>query len=401
MTPRHVARHPAVWIALAAAAIVFSVQLERMIRGHDTPRDVSRSVLTRPRNVEPAGQPLAMSADSSLPPVVDPPIDSAIPRVVPRIARVDRSRFAPVGQTRTPIVSAVLAHTGTVAAVLEESGRVTLWDVDLHQRLSSFSTGLPTPITHAPPMALMPPRDLDVTSTPPLLAIGGSDGRIREWQAATGKQTFGAVHGTGEHPIVEVVWAAGGITASVASDGSLELVAVAGQPGAPSLTRPVSPGGAVHDVASSYETGGTVAATASGLYSVEGPFGFWTAIDSSDTSHPVQVIFSPRGSLLASAWSDGEIRVYDVATRARVRTLRIPHGAPGLLAFNGDASLLAASGPGRAIYVWSMTSDTQPVTLRGPRAPVRSMWFAPYDGSLVVVARGDRYLRRLEVPTTR
>jgi WD40 repeat protein len=383
-------RYPASWFVLAAVVAGLSVQLERMIQEREL---TTRQGAPTPK-LKPAGQPRP-----TMPSLPAPPVDSAIPRTLVRTVTVDRSRFAPIGEAKTPIVGAVLAHGAPAAAVLEESGRVTIWDVPLHKPLISFDTGLPKPIVgRTPPMWLyMPPRDMgEATGAGPVLVIGGSDGRVRRWYVASGKQPSLILWDHGDQSIVGIASMMGQMRVLSAEGSVLDLSPV---PGGQSEKMPM-PGGAVYDLASAHERGTAAFATAGGIYATD-PMLRLNLIDSATTSHPVQVVFSPTGSHFASAWSDGEIRVYATAAQARVRTMRTKGRGPGLLAFNRDASLLAASSSARTIYVWPTTGDGAPVTIKGPRAPLRSMWFAPYDGSLVVAAQGDRYLRRLEVPARR
>ncbi len=74
---------------------------------------------------------------------------------------------------------------------------------------------------------------------------------------------------------------------------------------------------------------------------------------------------------------------------------------PKLLAFSAGGQMLAATDGLRVIQVWPMRQFSAPVALTAPRGPVRSLWFAPDGGSLVVSAYGDRYLRTLSLPVTR
>ncbi len=349
----------------------------------------------QPKQVAPAGTPRAGAQ-----PAATPDSTGAKPPATP-VVTVDRSRFAPVGRSKTPIVAAVLAYTGSVVAVLEQSGRVTYWDVDMHQRLGSFASGVVPTADFIPPMELTPPIDLGVTWSQPFLAIGARDGSVAMWRDYSGEKVFTA-SSPGGLPIVDLHHIPHTpVLAGVASDGSLVRWMHVMHPDSALQPSQPHPGGAVYDLASHREAAGAFAAAAEGLYMVEGPMGFWKLVDSSSVGHPVRVVYSPSGLHVASAWSNGEIRIHTVATGVRARTIRSADGPPKLLAFNRDATLLAGSGSGRTIHVWSLDDDRPPVRIRSPRAPIQSMWFAPYDGSLVVAARGDRYLRRLEVPRER
>src|SRR5688572_5682288 len=101
MMPRRIARFTVAQIVFAAAVVATSVQLERLIRT----RDASRTVQSQPPRIEPAGTPRPASPA--------PPRDSSSGKPATRVPPIDRSRFVPVGRTKTPIVTAVLAHTGT------------------------------------------------------------------------------------------------------------------------------------------------------------------------------------------------------------------------------------------------------------------------------------------------
>jgi WD40 repeat protein len=163
-----------------------------------------------------------------------------------------------------------------------------------------------------------------------------------------------------------------------------------------------SPGGEVRDVHISPDERTVAVAAARALYLLNPrPPRTWTKLDASGGS-PHRVLFSPGGGLLASVWSGGEIRIYSLASRQRVRTLYVgdkqTHAA--LLAFSPDGRHLAATDGSRVIQIWAMREGSTPVALTAPRIPIQSLWFTPDGQSVVVSGRGDRYLRSLPVPGT-
>ncbi len=337
---------------------------------------------------------------------------------LPSVQEAQSTRYAAIGPTKTPIVASVLDTSGSVAAVIEESGLVTVWNVDLHKRISSIPSGFPRAIARdgiIPPMSIQ--RNTMYPAESAFVAVGGGDGSVRVWMAK-GRWLFTAPHGVKDPargrdtdvPIIDVEWTPGnpGVTC-LSSDGVLSDWGTNYTPGhVQRFDRterhglPVGPDGRMHDVGVDHDGNATAFATKAGLY-FEASFPYtWALVEASaQEAFPTKVLFARGRTRFAAVWSNGEVRVYARATLKRTHTLRLPGGSqPGALAFSRDGNQLAVSGAGRTIHVWPMTPRAQPRAYTIPRGPVRALWFAVTSGNLVVTVAGERYLQQVALPAT-
>jgi hypothetical protein len=440
MTQRRYHRDPVIWIIFAVAVSVPSIELTRLLRE----RDVSRAGANEPPRVEVAGQPRVTSPAPAAPlapvtpsaptapkappqpepqePVYIGPVeeqDAALmepPQPPPLVdaapaGTLDSSRFLPIGVTATPIMTSAILPNGNVAAVLEASGAVTVWDISMHKQLARFNSGIvlqnvARPIT--PHMALVRPREAAEAQT--LLAIGTSDGGFRVWNALTGKRMLATTH-----PVMDVAWT--GITelTTLGADGTIRVWDVTQPLEFALISTPSSPGGKVRDIDFNEENEAFTVASLSGVHILrrfdrEG----WVAVDSVRGPYPRSVVTSPNGRYLAIGWSSDFITVYHtpvirpVKKDGTVERGRIvprmssgfsSHGSPPpLLVFNPDGTLLAVSHGGRRIFLHSQLAGPSPPAVHVPRGDVRSMWFTPDGRSLIVGVEGEHYLRKLTVP---
>ena len=111
------------------------------------------------------------------------------------------------------------------------------------------------------------------------------------------------------------------------------------------------------------------------------------------------VAFSPDGTLLATASSNGTVRVSD--TRTGARRGRIDVGSPVMTAiFSHDGALIAMAGgtPGRGVVQVQRLADRKVLLMRGDRELVECVAFS-HDDALVVVAGKSGAVRVFEVST--
>jgi WD40 repeat protein len=95
--------------------------------------------------------------------------------------------------------------------------------------------------------------------------------------------------------------------------------------------------------------------------------------------------FSPKGRLLASAGSDGSIKIWDLRGGRELRTLSGHAGQATSVAFNPDGSLLASAGTDKTINIWNAMSGELVKSLTGHSGAVLTVAFSP-DGQLLASA---------------
>lgn len=177
-----------------------------------------------------------------------------------------------------------------------------------------------------------------------LLAAGTAAGRVRIWQAGTGRpvRTLAGDHGS----VQQVVFSPNGRTIATANgDGTVTLWNA---------------------------TTGT-------------PLRTWTA----DSTIVYSVAFSSDGRTVASGGSDGTVTLWNAATGARVRTLRGHSDSVYSVAFSPDGHLVAAGSADKSTILWSVVSGRPQQTLNGHTAPVESVAFSP-DGRTIATGGDDR-----------
>jgi hypothetical protein len=104
------------------------------------------------------------------------------------------------------------------------------------------------------------------------------------------------------------------------------------------------------------------------------------------------VAFSPDGKLLAAGCDDTTVRLWEVATRREVHTLR-GHTAPVFrVAFSPDGRTLASAGADRTVRLWDVAARCAITTFEGHTAPICSLAFS-LSGQLLASVSNDATVR--------
>ena len=96
------------------------------------------------------------------------------------------------------------------------------------------------------------------------------------------------------------------------------------------------------------------------------------------------IAISPDGKFLASGGIDGKIRVWDLATPSRPRTLPGHRDLVKAIAFSKDGKTLASSGLDRAAKVWDVQTGREMVIFREERNQAHAVAFSPNEPTLAI-----------------
>jgi WD40 repeat protein len=243
-----------------------------------------------------------------------------------------------------------------------------------------------------------------------LLASAAADGTVRLWNPATG-QPIGAPLPAGSGPAFGVAFSANGKLLASTNGGTVRLWNPAtGQPMGIALQTGSGPAFGV-----AFSANGKLLASAN----ADGTVRLWNpatgqpigaplpAVTVNHADSPISgvygVAFSANGKLLASADSDGTVRLWNPATGQPVGAVIHATGPDAHVrgvAFSPDGKLLASADSDGTVRLWNPATG-QPVGTplpadTGPNGSVKGVAFSP-NGKLLASADGDGTVRLWKV----
>lgn len=106
------------------------------------------------------------------------------------------------------------------------------------------------------------------------------------------------------------------------------------------------------------------------------------------------VVFAPDGSLLAAAWHDGAVQLWDLADpRATPIPLEGLSEDASFVAFSADGEMIAAGGEGGSVKLWDVSNTATPTTaMEMSEVPILAGAFSPQRDMLAVGTGDGRFI---------
>jgi WD40 repeat protein len=235
-----------------------------------------------------------------------------------------------------------------------------------------------------------------------ILAVSSEDGAVRLW-AVRPKQVVGTLWGQGEwNP--EMAFSPDGSTLAVGASGSVKLwdlttrqklTELRGHRGRVSCVQ-FSPDGKTlasggHDTTVRLWTAGPRGGTAT-RSADRWASGSEDAEEDSTTvirqsASIAAMALSPDGKALATASGDRTVRLWDIASRRELATLKGHTAAITGVAFASDGRTLASTSNDKTVKLWNIASRQEIGTLRGHTVAITAVAFAP-NGTMLTTAAG-------------
>jgi WD40 repeat protein len=107
--------------------------------------------------------------------------------------------------------------------------------------------------------------------------------------------------------------------------------------------------------------------------------------------------FSPNGRLLAgTTWKEGRVTVWDGSTGEKVAAWQAHEGLANGLAFSPDGRALATAGSDGAVRLWEVATQRELAELRHEGHPYQ-LAFSPDGATLATTGRENRLVKLWDV----
>lgn len=266
-----------------------------------------------------------------------------------------------------PAWDVAVSPDGRLIATAGEDGTVRIRDADTGDWLHVLAAHPGAVATH-----------VAFSSEGTELASAGSDRTVRIWDAGTGVP-LRTLHRP--NPVTALVYPPGAAFPTVGDrEGVHEL--------GPRPGNWVRTGDGIGVTAIAVSADGTrlaVGTTGSGAFLLTPGLSEGHILRGSAFTY--SVAFHPDGTRVATAGGDGQVRVWDTATREVVRVLTGPEGPVGAVAFSPDGTGLATAGADGTVRVWGPLDGTARHIFAQPAA-VHALAYTP-DGTRIATACSD------------
>ena len=287
-----------------------------------------------------------------------------------------------------------LSPDGKVTAVIAKDGAVELWDTGAGQRLRTL---LPAGSRSPSGVAFNPLGDL-------LLVYG--EGVVRMLDLAQDRQVFtSTVHSPSQAALGAYSEANVGVFGSAVVIDQGTVVIYDGATGATQLSLPTSETGAV--LALGYSPDRKRLATAAS----DGTVRIWNSVTGNEmfslpghTQGVVSVAFSASADRLATVGLEGTLRFWDVSTTGGSSIGTFYRSTDGMaftaLALSPDGAHLAATSGHGTLRVWDLPGGKLLFSAQAGAGPQGALAFSP-DGRLLAWTNGQRAVQIQEIPSGR
>ena len=307
-------------------------------------------------------------------------------------------------EQNSPIVSIAFSpDKNTLAAAGFYDGyedTIMLWDMQAQKHITTI-------IGHTPPV-----KCLTFSPDGNTIATGNSEGVAYLWDTHTKKQ-IGTLKGHEHDPITFIEYAPDSNTIVTASrwDGTVQIWDVSNRvphTDARMIKRTPITKKIPLIVSMTYTSDGNIIATASGKDAESGVVSLHnaqtgqkiTTLEGQELA-VIYILFSPDGTILATAHDKQIIQLWHVQTKQIIATfkaeIRFLYGHPAF-AFSPDGTYIAAAGVRNNIQVWDISTRKQNHVMKTPIKNITCIGFST-DGTIIATGHRDGTILLYHRPT--